>query len=174
MGLSIEKEYSSLIMKKLTFEKELSSLPDGYISSKTIKGKTQHYLQKREGKKIVGKYIRADEVQKTTDGIERRKTVSSEIARINERLIMLEQAAKIVGYDLFCRLMVIKMSSGMDELDSVEKQKCASFGNAMNAVEGVPVSEQTGAEIKEWEDGKRTFLSVFESTLRRYGFHAEA
>ncbi len=36
---------------------ELKTLPRGYISNKTIKGKTFHYLQYREGKKIVSQYV---------------------------------------------------------------------------------------------------------------------
>ena len=69
--------------------------------------------------------------------------------------------------------MVYKLSAGMDALNIEEKEKCASFGHAMNAIEGVAVSEETGIEIDAWKKGDVSFISVFENTLRRYGFPVE-
>ena len=37
----------------------------------------------------------------------------------------------------------------------------------------VPASEQTSKGLADWQDGKTSYLSVFEATLRRYGFKTE-
>ena len=66
--------------------------------------------------------------------------------------------------------MLYKLSAGMDELDVDEKEKCVSFGVAMNAIEGVSVSRETWKDIDAWKRGDLPFISVFESTLKRYGF----
>ena len=42
-------------------EKEISALPVGYISKKTINGKTRYYRQWTENGKIKSQYIRNDE-----------------------------------------------------------------------------------------------------------------
>ena len=174
MRMSVTKEYRALTEKKEAMKKELLSLPKGYISKKNIKGNVQYYLQRREGEKITGYYIRIDEVDGVSASIERRKEIKRQLALIEERLIRLEAAAKLIDNDLYCYLMVYKLSAGMDDLCSREKEKCASFGNAMNAVEGVRASEEVTAGIEAWKSGKRSFLSVFEDTLKRYGFPTEA
>ena len=173
MRMSVSKEYRVLIEKKQALNKELSSLPIGYISKKNIKGNTQYYLQRREGKKITGTYIRVDEVEDVSAKLERRKEIAGQIASIEERMAQLEKAAKLIDNDLFCLLMLLKLSAGMDDLDEREKERCSSFGDAMNAIEGVPASTEVTSEINAWKSGKESFLTVFENTLKRYGFPLE-
>lgn len=174
MRISVAKEYQTLIDKKHRKEKEMHSLPVGYISKKTIKGNTQYYLQRRDGSKIISSYVRYDELEEISGKIEKRKTITKELAEINNRLLQLEQAAKLIDENLFCYLTMYKLSSGMDSLSLEEKESCSSFAYAMNAIEGVPVSKETGADIDAWKKGTQTFLSVFENTLKRYGFPVEA
>ena len=174
MSYSVAKEYLALLEKKRTLECELRSLPVGYISKKTIKGNVRYYLQHREGSKIVGTYIRNDDVDKVREAIERRNAILAELPAIDERLSDLERAAKIIGNDLFCQLMLYKLSVGMDELRPDEKERCSSFGSAMNAIEGVPVSSETGKDIDSWKRGDLPFISLFESVLKRYGFPVAA
>ena len=173
MGFSVTEEYTALLEKKRALEIELRSLPKGYISKKTIRGNVQHYLQRREGSRIVGTYIRNDEAEAVQKKIERRKEIAMALPAIDARLATLEQAARLIGNDLFCRLMLFKLSAGMDELGSDEKERCASFGEAMNAIEGVPVSRETGEDIDAWKRGDISFISVFETALKRYGFPVE-
>ena len=97
MSYSVAKEYLALLEKKRTLECELRSLPVGYISKKTIKGNVRYYLQHREGSKIVGTYIRNDDVDKVREAIERRNAILAELPAIDERLSDLERAAKIIG-----------------------------------------------------------------------------
>ncbi len=173
MTHSVAKEYKALIEKKTLLENEVRSLPVGYISEKFIKGKTQYYLQHRAGGKVVGTYIKASDTPAVRRGIDERKAKLLQIQEINERLAKLEEAAKIIGNDLYCQLSVYKLSGGMDMLEHDQKEKCASFGTTMNAIEGIAMSETTAARVEEWKKGSRTYLSVFEETLRHYGFPTE-
>lgn len=173
MRTSVAKEYRMLINKKQQKENEMLSLPVGYISKKTIKGNTQYYLQRRDGAKIIGSYVRCDEVEEISKKIEKRKGILQELSEINNRLSQLEQAAKLIDKNLFCHLTMYKLSAGMDSLSLEEKESCSSFAYAMNAIEGVAVSKETGAEIDAWKNGTQTFLSVFENALKRYGFPVE-
>ena len=58
MAKSIKKEYESLLSRYQFIKRELSTLPIGYISKKSINGKEQYYLQHRLGKKVVSVYIK--------------------------------------------------------------------------------------------------------------------
>lgn len=173
MKKSVTKEYRALLAKKLAMEGQLAFLPSGYISKKNIKGKVQHYLQRRSGAKIVGTYIRNEDVDTITAQIARRKAIYDELPVICERLETLEKAAKMVDPNFHRQLLMYKLSAGMDVLTTAERKQCSSFGYAMNAIEGVPVSEETASEVKAWEMGESTFCSVFENALKRYGFPVE-
>ncbi len=65
---------------------------------------------------------------------------------------------------------LFRLCNGMDELDIHKKEKCLSFSEAMLSIEGIKVSEEAATVLEEWKDGRITFLSIFESTLKRYGF----
>ena len=61
----------------------------------------------------------------------------------------------------------------MDNISADEKEKRISFSDAMTSIEGVPVSDKVKTDLANWKKGNITFLSVFEQTLRRYGFVTE-
>ncbi len=65
------------MMDKDAILKELSSLPEGYISVKTIGGKKRYYLQRREGNKVKSTYLKEAEVGRIKAAIERRKELES-------------------------------------------------------------------------------------------------
>ena len=71
------------------------------------------------------------------------------------------------------KLKILKLASGMDSISADEKEKRISFSDAMTAIEGVPVSDRVKSDLANWKNGNITFLSVFEQTLRRYGFLTE-
>ena len=173
MKNSVTQEYRDLISKKLFLEREISNLPIGYISKKTIKGRVQFYLQRREGNKVTSSYIKAEDVNPVSEGIDKRKRFIEELSLIEDRLKQLEQAAILIDRDLYCQLLLYKLSYRMDDLDTLERHMCSSFGSAMNAIEGVAVSAETNNEIEKWKCGEKSFLTVFEDTLRRYGFPVE-
>ena len=169
----VTKEYRELIARKLFLEKEIACLPIGYISKKTIKGNVQFYLQRREGNKVTGTYIRCEEVDTVSKGIDKRKAYIEEVSLIEQRVYQLEQAAMLIDKNLHCQLLLYKLSYRMDELGERERHVCSSFGSAMNAIEGVAISDEAHAEIERWKRGDKSFLTVFEDTLRRYGFPVE-
>lgn len=166
-------EYKDLLERKLELEIELQSLVQGYISNKTIKGKTYCYLQNRVDGKLTSQYLKREEVDKITEQIARRKKCEAELPKLKVRLRELEQAAGLLGKNISRQLMLLKLSAGMDSLTAEQKRRSSSFAGAMNAVEGIPVSEQTARDIVAWQSGNKPFLSIFEATLKRYGFSAE-
>ena len=66
-------EYTELLEKKARLEKDLSVLPQGYISKKNISGKTYYYLQNRVSGKMTGEYLKKDEVDRVYEQIRLRK-----------------------------------------------------------------------------------------------------
>ena len=170
MPNSIKKEYERLLNRYQFIKRELSILPLGYLSKKTINGKEQYYLQRRVGKKVISVYIKSDEVQKTEKDIALRKNYETEMLEIEDRMGHLEKAAMHIGNSLYCDLLLFKMSSGMDDISKEQKVKSSSFASSMNAVEGVEASEETVSDIVEWQNGEKKFIAVFKATLKRYGF----
>lgn len=173
MDNAIVNEYTKLLERKAGLQKELSILPQGYISKKNISGKTYHYLQNRVSGKMVGTYLKKDEMDRISEQIRLRKQYETELPKVNSRLSELEQAARLIGHGLDRRLLLQKLGAGMDTLSVEQKERCISFADAMNAIEGVPASEQTAKGLADWQGGKTSYLSVFEATLRRYGFGTE-
>ena len=166
-------EYKNLLERKVKLETELQTLVQGYISKKTIKGKTYCYLQNRVGGKLISQYLKSEEVDEITEQIARRKQYEAELPKLKARLSELEQAARLLGKNISRQLMLLKLSTGMDSLSAEQKRRSSSFAGVMNAVEGIPVSEQTAQDIAAWQNGNKPFLSIFEATLKRYGFFAE-
>lgn len=166
-------EYKNLLERKVKLETELQTLVQGYISKKTIKGKTYCYLQNRVGGKLISQYLKREEVDEITEQIARRKQYEAELPKLKARLKELEQAARLLGKNINRQLMLLKLSTGMDSLSAEQKRRSSSFAGAMNAVEGIPISEQTAQEIAAWQNGNKPFLSIFEATLKRYGFFSE-
>lgn len=166
-------EYKDLLERKLEMETELQSLVQGYISNKTIKGKTYCYLQNRVDGKLTSRYLKSEEVDVVTEQIARRKECEAELPKLKARLSELEQAAGLLGKNISRQLMLLKLNAGMDRLTAEQKRRSSSFASAMNAVEGIPVSEQTARDIAAWQNGNKPFLLIFKETLKRYGFSAE-
>lgn len=166
-------EYKELLAKKLEIEQNLAVLPRGYISKKTIGGKQYLYLQTRNGDTVESKYIKAEEVEELTDQLSLRKEYEAELPEVSLRLSKIETAAELLDKALLRKLKILKLASGMDSISTDEKEKRISFSDAMTAIEGVPVSDRVKNDLDNWKNGNITFLSVFEQSLRRYGFITE-
>ncbi len=170
---SLANEYSQLLERKQEIETALGSCAKGYISEKTINGKRYSYLQTKIKGKLTSTYLKTEEVDKVQSQLTQRREYEEELPGIDLRIKELEQAANLIGKGIDRALMLLKISTGMDQLEQEQKAKCISFANSMNAVEGVPVSEQTAAEIALWQNGQKSFQAVFSATLKRYGFTVE-
>ena len=166
-------EYKELLASKLEIEQKLSVLPKGYISKKKIGGKQYLYLQTRNGDTVESKYIKAEDAEEITSQLSLRKEYEAELPEILIRLADIETAAELLDKALFRKLKMLKLTSGMDSISADEKEKRISFSDAMTSIEGVPVSDRVKNDLANWKKGNITFLSVFEQTLRRYGFWAE-
>lgn len=173
MDYMVLSEYKNLLERKLKLETELQSLVRGYISKKTIKGNIYCYLQNRADGKLTSQYLKNEDVGTVTEQIARRKQYEAELPKLKARLSELEQAAELLGKNISRQLMLLKLSTGMDSLTADQKKQSTSFASAMNAVEGISVSEQTAQDIAAWQNGSKPFLLIFEATLKRYGFSAE-
>ena len=166
-------EYKELLATKLEIEQKLSVLPKGYISKKTIGSKQYLYLQTRNGETIESKYIKAEEVEEITRQLSSRKEYEAQLPEILIRLADIETAAELLDKALLRKLKMLKLTSGMDSISADEKERRISFSDAMTSIEGVPVSDKVKTDLANWKNGNITFLSVFEQTLRRYGFVTE-
>ena len=62
MSAIIINEYKELLLQKNKIEQILPSLPEGYISKKTIKEKQYYYLQNRIDGKIRSRYLKKNEI----------------------------------------------------------------------------------------------------------------
>lgn len=169
MENSMIREYTQLLEKKIELENALSVLPQGYISRKTINGRTYHYLQNRVLGKMTGEYLKRDEVASVSERLRLRRQYEAELPALYARLGELEQAARLIGHGLDRRLLLLKLGTGMDGIPAEQKERCVSFADAMNAIEGVPASGQTVKGLADWQKGNASYLSVFEETLRQYG-----
>lgn len=166
-------EYKELLASKLEIEQKLNVLPKGYISKKTIGGKQYLYLQTRNGDTVESKYIKAEEVEEITKQLSLRKEYEAALPEILIRLADIETAAELLDKALLRKLKMFKLTSSMDSISADEKEKRISFSDAMTSIEGVPVSDRVKNDLANWKNGNITFLSVFEQTLRRYGFVTE-
>ena len=166
-------EYKELLASKLKIEQKLRVLPRGYISKKTIGGKPYLYLQTRNGDTVESKYIKAENAEEINSQLSLRKKYEEELPEVILRLADIETAAELLDKSLLRKLRMLKLTSGMDSISASEKEKRISFSDAMTSIEGVPVSDRLKNDLINWKNGNITFLSVFEQTLRRYGFATE-
>ena len=63
-----------------------------------------------------------------------------------------------------------KLCKGMDALTLEEKERCLSFAEAINAIEGLTISTELKQQLERWKDGETNFYQIFEDTLKRHGF----
>ena len=173
MANSLEKEYKKVLSKTADIKNELASLPDGYISEKTINGTKQYYLQKRVGKKITGKHISSSELPSVRQGLSKREALKKKLMVAEERLVSIEAASKLVSHNLYKRILLLKVCMPMDALSTDAKVRASGFGEAMNAIEGISATEETRSNIRAWHSGEISFLSLYEATLKKYGFPVE-
>ncbi len=173
MSAVIINEYKELLLRKNRIEQILPSLPKGYLSKKTIKENQYYYLQNRIDGKMISKYLKENEIDTVKKQVQLSKQYRVQLPQIEVRLKELEQAAKLIDKSIARQLTLLKLSCGMDSLSNEQKERSASFANALNAIEGVYASKTTQKNIDKWKVGEESFISIFQSTLSMYGFIAE-
>ena len=173
MAYEIITEYTKLLQRINHIEKQLSLLPSGCITQKTVRGNQYFYLQKRISDKVSSTYIKQDDLACLTEKLQLRKEYESEFSSVTLQIERIEAAAKLLSDSLSRTLDILKLTAGMDDLSENMKSLCLSFSDAMTSIEGVAPSDTAKQELEHWKEGTASFLSVFQSTLKRYGFPVE-
>lgn len=66
------------------YKEELSALPKGTISEKTVNGKTYYYLKYRNGKKVVSQYVSKKEIENVRSLVEKRRHIEAMVKSLQE------------------------------------------------------------------------------------------
>lgn len=80
----------------------------------------------------------------------------------------LKKVSKIIGEETDRLIIILKLSSGMDNLEREEREESFKFTDAVTRMEGVPASDQLDMEIEKWIRGEAPYLSLFFETLKKY------
>jgi len=161
-------EYASLAGEMATHQNELDSLKSGYISNKTISGRSYPYLQKRENGMLVSEYIRKHDLPNVKAELNERKRLLVRIKEITKSLDKIENAAKTLDSGLYRKMVTYRRCVLMDLLSLEERRKSSDFSHAMTALEGIPLNTDTELRIYLWENGKKSFYDCYMSTLRAH------
>ncbi len=66
------------------YQDDLSALPKGTISEKTVGDKTYYYLKYRDGKKVISKYIKKSEIDAMRRLIDKRRHVEAMVRSLQD------------------------------------------------------------------------------------------
>lgn len=104
--------------KIIELQTQISSLPKGYISQKTIQGKIRYYLQWSEGGKKQSKYIKAGELEQIKAQIEQRKALQAELKELqsqNDNTVMATDIDSECETNVTVGKALLAMASGVAE-----------------------------------------------------------
>ncbi len=90
----LQEELERALRVKSAIELELKDLPLGYISRKNIRNKPAYYLQKRQGQKIISKYLPIHQVPKLEKQIKRRRQLQASLRALDDNVSRLRRALK--------------------------------------------------------------------------------
>lgn len=163
----IVKEYEEILLEIRRLDAYINEVPQGYISKKKINNKTYYYLQRRVDGKVESKYIKEEEVQITKSVLERCQLYKDKLEEAKVRKVELESASKILSKDLYKKLIFKKMCDGMDQLSLEHKEESIGFANAMNAIEGIPISKNLENDLDKWKSGEVSYSDLLPLILSR-------
>ena len=161
-------EYASLLRDRAEYQSRLALLKEGYISTKTISGKKYSYLQYRVDGKLSSEYVKEEHLPGICSELDERADILDKIQVINGRLEKIESAADLLADGLRRRLVTLRRCAVMEALPIAERKKSLAFGNAMAALEGIPVSDETDKNLSRWANGDISFRESYLNTLRAY------
>lgn len=78
----LEKQRIDYMLAK--YQEVLAELPKGTISEKQVKDNIYYYLKYREGKKIISKYVRKQEIEKLKEQLDKRRHIEAMIKSLLE------------------------------------------------------------------------------------------
>lgn len=88
--LSESKEYYLNARKQIV--RKIARLPRGSIKERKISGRKYYYLQKREDKKIMHKYLGKSKPEALIREIKQRNALRQELKKVNEALKILKRS----------------------------------------------------------------------------------
>tara|TARA_B100000745_G_C19849480_1_gene282054 strand:- start:5 stop:310 length:306 start_codon:yes stop_codon:yes gene_type:complete len=88
--LSDSKKHYQEARRKIL--KQLASLPKGSVKERKISGKKYYYLQKRDGKRVIHKYLGKEKPEKLMKDLKLRKSLQGELKKVDEALRMIQKA----------------------------------------------------------------------------------
>ncbi len=88
--LSESKEYYLRLKRQI--ERKIAELAKGSIKERKISGRKYYYLQRREGNKIVHKYLGRCKPEDLSKQIRRRRELKNELKKVNEALKILKRS----------------------------------------------------------------------------------
>jgi hypothetical protein len=165
--IELYNEYVLLTNKKQELLSQMNSLPSGYVSAKTIKGKKQYYLQRREDGKMKSEYIKADELEHISEQLTWRTELQSKISELEAELSRLEEGLSIISHPLSQRVWFFKQGNIVDSLPVEKRCESKLFVDAITALEGLSASECTDAFLSKWVAGEGDFTEFYLDLLER-------
>ncbi len=138
---------------------EIERLPNGYISTKTISGKTYFYHQWSENGSKKSRYVRDDEIKELSDLIEKRRQLQQELRSLKQNVATLSKnnssnVKGAVSNIMKCVLMHKRIPVAEIEIDndSGSIQKIGTVYNDLHLPVGVPVKHGIAdrAALNEW------------------------
>ena len=73
-------------------KKRLSKLPEGSVKKRNLRGHVYYYLQKREGSKVVHKYLGKEKPSELEGQLKERKELKAELKKVQDALKFLKRA----------------------------------------------------------------------------------
>ena len=77
-------------------ERQIAALPIGYISKKTINGKTRYYHQWTENGKKHSQYLRDGELEQLREQIEQRKVLQAQLKELQAKMPKVRQPKELM------------------------------------------------------------------------------
>ena len=164
----LHDEYITLLHSQTALQKQLQSIPKGYITTKKISGKEYYYLQYTAFGKKKSEYLREVEVESVCEKLSCREFLSKKFEENKASLGRLEKAAKILDEQLSRTFFYLRQCADMDALPISKRNKALSFARAMTSLEGLPAKESTEENLQLWAKGEKSFADFYLPALQDY------
>ena len=161
-------EFTALLVYRTELQRQIQTIPKGYITIKKISGKEYHYLQYTLFGKKKSEYLRESEVDAVREKLALGETLKKEIETNNVNLDRLEKAVKILDTHLSRTFFYLRQCADMDALPISKRHKALSFARAMTSLEGLPAKEITEKNLQLWAKGEKSFADFYLPALQDY------
>ena len=88
------EEKNRLLRMRSRMQTEFDELPKGCLSKKIIHGTCCYYLQHREDRKVISKYVNAADVEDLSKKIDRRRSLKKSLCDIDVQLKKIQKVVR--------------------------------------------------------------------------------